>query len=161
MGVTVDEAPFKWRDIDFDTDPWVAVRVTVCEVTTGAMVAANCALVAPDGTVTEAGMLTALLLLASETDSPLLEAGAPTVTEQLSVPAPIIDVLEQLSAVRELEDPPDQPWPWSLAELANLTAADTAVTLSSAVVSVVVPGSKLTWATMLVPAFNVAGKVLA
>jgi hypothetical protein len=60
-------------------------------------VAVKVALVAPAATVTEAGTVTAVALLASVTTCPLLPAAAPTVTVQESVPTPVIDAFEQLS----------------------------------------------------------------
>ncbi len=55
------------------------------------------AVVAPAATVTIAGTVTALLLLARLTGNPPLAAAAFNVTVQLSVPAPVIDPLAQLS----------------------------------------------------------------
>jgi hypothetical protein len=59
----------------------------------------NEALVALAGTVTVAGNVTAALLLATLTLNPPLGAAAFSVTVQASVPAPVIDVLLQESAV--------------------------------------------------------------
>lgn len=58
-------------------------------------VAVNPALVAFAGTVTVAGTETAALLLDRLTSSPLLDAGALSVTEQVSVPDPVIEALLQ------------------------------------------------------------------
>ena len=55
------------------------------------------AVVAPVATVTEAGTITAELLLARATRTPLLTAAAFSVTVQLSVPTPVIDPLLQVS----------------------------------------------------------------
>jgi hypothetical protein len=60
-------------------------------------VAVNPALVAPAGTVTEAGTVTAGLLLARFTVCPPAVAAAFKVTVQLSTPAPVHDVLPQIS----------------------------------------------------------------
>ena len=54
-------------------------------------------MVAPVATVTEAGTITAELLLARLTGKPPLTAAAFSVTVQLSVPTPVIDPLLQLS----------------------------------------------------------------
>jgi hypothetical protein len=50
----------------------------------------------PDGTVTEAGTVTALLLLESLTVCPPLPAAVFSVTVQLSVVVPVIDALAQV-----------------------------------------------------------------
>lgn len=55
--------------------------------------------VAPEATVTEAGTVTAELLLARPTANPPLAAATFRVTVQLSVPAPVIDALLQLKPV--------------------------------------------------------------
>jgi len=52
--------------------------------------------VAPEATVTDAGTVTAELLLAKPTANPPLVAATFSVTVQLSVPAPVIDALLQL-----------------------------------------------------------------
>jgi hypothetical protein len=61
------------------------------------MVAVKLPVVAPAAIVTLAGTLTAELLLATPTANPPLGAAAFSVTVQLSVPAPVIDALPQLS----------------------------------------------------------------
>ena len=60
-------------------------------------VAVKLAVVAPEATVTEAGTVTAELLLAMPTGNPPLAAATFSVTVQLSVPAPVIDPLVQVS----------------------------------------------------------------
>lgn len=64
------------------------------------MLAVNPALTAPAGTVTADGAVTALLLLARLTASPPDPAAADKVTVQASLPAPVIDPLLQVSALR-------------------------------------------------------------
>jgi len=71
----------------------VDVIVAICVVLTADAVAVNAALVAPAGTVTEAGTLSAELLLASATANPPLGAAAETATAQASLPAPVTDAL--------------------------------------------------------------------
>jgi hypothetical protein len=66
----------------------LAVRVTVCDVLTEETVAAKFAVLEPAGTVTDAGTVTALLLLESPTANPPVAAAAFNVTVQLSVPDP-------------------------------------------------------------------------
>jgi hypothetical protein len=75
--------------------PAEAVTVAGCGELTADTPAANIALVAPAGIVTEAGTLTAGLLLVSVTANPLLPAAALIVTTQESVPAPAIDAVAQ------------------------------------------------------------------
>ena len=83
----------------FDELPALAVRVTVVELLTVPAVAVKLALVAPEATVTDEGTVTAALLLARLTASPPLAAAAFSVTEQVSVPAPVIEPLVQLNAL--------------------------------------------------------------
>jgi len=116
-GVPVEDPdPLSLIAAVFDVDPWVAVRVTVCEAVTAATVARNVVLLAPEGTVTEAGTAMAVLLLARLTARPVVGAAALSATVQLSVPAPIIDVLEQLRLERE-GVPEFDPLPCSLVVL--------------------------------------------
>ena len=84
----------------FATPPALAVRVAVCAVVTDAAVAVNPALVAPDGTVTVAGKVTAELLLARLMVIPPLVAAALSVTVQLSVPPPVNDASPHISPLR-------------------------------------------------------------
>jgi hypothetical protein len=60
-------------------------------------VAVKLPVVDPAATVTEAGTVTAELLLARLTANPPLAAATFSVTVQLSLPAPVIDPLVQLS----------------------------------------------------------------
>jgi hypothetical protein len=79
--------------------PALAVKVTAMEELTGDTVAVNPAVVDPAGTVTEAGTVTALLLLARPTAKPPVGAAAFSVTVQLFVPAPVIDPIVQVNAL--------------------------------------------------------------
>jgi hypothetical protein len=81
------------------TPPTLAVNVAACTVITGETVAVKSTLVAPAGMVTEDGTATALLVLARLTPRPLLPAAAFSVTVQRSVPAPVIELLVQFSAL--------------------------------------------------------------
>jgi hypothetical protein len=81
------------------TAPALAVRVTVCAVLTEDTVAVNPAVFAPAATLTEAGTVTAVLLLARLTANPPEAAAVFNVTVQLSVPAPVIEPLVQLNAL--------------------------------------------------------------
>ena len=60
------------------------------------------ALVAPAGTVTEVGVVTALLSLAKLTVNPPVAAAAFNVAVQISVPAHVIDEFTQVRAFREI-----------------------------------------------------------
>jgi hypothetical protein len=66
-------------------------------VLTEETVAVKLPVVDPAATVTEAGTVTAESLLATPTANPPLGAGPLSVTVQLSVPAPVIDELPQMS----------------------------------------------------------------
>jgi len=65
-------------------------------VVTDETVAVKLPVVAPEATVTDAGTVTAELLLARLTANPPLAAATFRVTVQLSVPAPVIDALPQV-----------------------------------------------------------------
>lgn len=158
--IICDADPLSLIEKVFEVLPCVAVSVTVSELVTAAALAVKLALLAPEGTVTEAGTMMALLLLARLTGNPVLGAAALMLTVQLSVPAPII---EELVHVRPDSDAVVEPLPCSFTELVAAWAVELviAVTLSSPVVSVVEPGSKRTCATRLPPALRVAGSVPA
>lgn len=76
-----------------------ADKVTACATFTADTAAENVPLFWPLATVTAAGTTTAGLLLATLTANPPMAAAAFSVTVHVSVPAPVIDPLEQLSAV--------------------------------------------------------------
>jgi hypothetical protein len=111
----------------------VAVSVTVCGDVTADTLAAKVAFDAPDGTETESGTNTALLLLARLTTIPPLGAGALNFTVHASEPAPVIDAVVQPSP-----DSEGDPLPCSLTVPPALPAAST---LSWPVESVAEPGS--------------------
>lgn len=73
--------------------PVVAVNDTDSELLTEATLAVNAALDAVAGTVTEAGTVTAPLLLARLTLTPPVGAEPDRLTEHESASAPVIDVL--------------------------------------------------------------------
>lgn len=75
------------------------VTVAVCAVVTADTVAVKDVVVAPPGTVTEAGTNTALLLLLNATDSPPAGAAEASVAVQISLDAPVMDALAHESAV--------------------------------------------------------------
>ncbi len=78
----------------------LAVNVAVCAVLTEEIVAVKVAVLPLAFTFTEVGTVTALLLLARLTVNPFLPSASFSVTVQLSVPAPLIEVLLQLSPLR-------------------------------------------------------------
>jgi hypothetical protein len=90
--VRLDVAAFNCSAYVAETPPALAVSVAVCAVLTAVAVAVNAALEAPAATVTEAGTVTALLLLARLTAVALV-AAAVNFTVQASVPAPVSDAL--------------------------------------------------------------------
>jgi hypothetical protein len=77
----------------------LAVKVTACATFTAETVAEKLPLVAPTAREIEAGTVTAGLLLPRFTVSPPVGHAAFVVTVQLSVPAPVIVPLVQLSAL--------------------------------------------------------------
>ncbi len=132
--------PLRLIDVVFETVPCVAVSVTVCEAPTLDTLAAKLALFAPCGTNTETGTLTALLLLARLTVMPPAGACALNVTLQLSVPAPIIDELVQLTPDNEGVE--EEPLPCNFIVSPTLTLElVTPFTLNCPVESVADPGS--------------------
>ena len=80
--------------------PTFAVSVTVVAVLTAVTVAEKVALVEPDATVTDAGTVTALLLLPRLTANPPPAAATFSVTVQVSVPAPVMDPFAQVRPVK-------------------------------------------------------------
>lgn len=79
--------------------PVLAVSMTDCVEFAGDTLAVKLALLAPAATVTCAGTLTSELLLASPMVNPPLAAGVFTVTVQLSVPDPTMELFAQFNAV--------------------------------------------------------------
>jgi hypothetical protein len=82
-----------------DTPLAVAVRVTVCVVVTAEAVAVKAAVVDPLDAVTDAGTVTALLLLLRFIVRPPLVAAEVRVTVQASVAAPVSELLAQEMAL--------------------------------------------------------------
>jgi hypothetical protein len=79
--------PLSCSEKTFEAPPAVAVSVADWVEVTAAIVAVKGAVVAPAATVTEAGTVTAALLLASVTACPPVGAAALSVTVHASVPA--------------------------------------------------------------------------
>jgi hypothetical protein len=99
LSVAVPVVVLSCRANVFETLFAVAVSVTDCAVENDETVAVNVALVAPAATVTVDGTVTAELLLVRLTLTPPLAAAAFSVTVHESVPAPVIDDLEQFRAL--------------------------------------------------------------
>jgi hypothetical protein len=89
---------FNSRSKVLDSLSAVAVRVAVCGVVTGAVIAEKATLVALAGTVTVAGKATAALLLERLTVSPPIPAGSLRFTVQELVLDPVTAALVQASA---------------------------------------------------------------
>ena len=129
----------------------LAVRVTVVAVLTDDTVAEKLAELEPAATVTEAGTVTALLLLARPTANPPVAAAAFNVTVQLSVPAPVIEPLLQVRPVST-----GKPVPLRLTvgfDDAVLVMVNVPVTAPAAV------GSNCTVKVAVWLGFRVSGKV--
>jgi len=92
--------------------PVFAVSVAASVEFTGDTLAVKFALLAPAATVTEAGTFTSELLLDRPIVNPPLAAGVFTVTVQLSVPDPMIELLAQLNPVS-----PGTPVPLRLTDV--------------------------------------------
>jgi hypothetical protein len=91
LTLKVGIAAFNCNANDSETPPVAPVIVAVCAVVTADTVAVNADVVAPAGTVTDAGTTTALLLLLNVTAEPPVGALEASVTVQESLPAPVID----------------------------------------------------------------------
>jgi hypothetical protein len=89
----------------------LASSVTAWSVVTAVTVAVKLAVVAPAATVTEAGSVTAELLLDNLTVIPSLPAAVLSATVQESVPEPVIDALTQESALNVAVAAADVPVP--------------------------------------------------
>ena len=137
-----------------DTPPMLALNVAACTEVTGEMLTVNSALLAPAGTVTAAGTTTALLLLARFTERPPLFAAAFSVTVQLSVPAPVIDPLVQVSPLNT-----GTPVPLRLTEVED-AVDELVVTVSSPVAVPVAAGLNCTFKLKLLLAATETGKLL-
>ena len=92
---SVGVAAFNCRANPLEAPPALAEIVADCAVVTDATVALNDALADAAGTVTEAGTVTALLLLERLTAIPPVGADPLNVTVHASVPAPVIDEVPQ------------------------------------------------------------------
>jgi hypothetical protein len=136
--------------------PADAVRVAFWAVVTAVTVAVNPALVAPAGTVTELGTVTAELLLDRLTASPPVPAAAERLTVQLSLPAPVNEFCAQLSPLSA----PAVAWPVPLKLIVTLLGEALSLkTMLPESVPLAV-GLKLTVRVAVWPGFNVTGKLV-
>jgi hypothetical protein len=119
------------------TLPACAISVAVCAAVTALTVAANPAVVAPSGTVTDAGTTTAALLLDRLTACPPLPAGDASSTKHWSVPAPVIVPLLHAITLNR----PDTTSPVPLSAIAALSDAAFVVSATAPVVAPLVGGS--------------------
>jgi hypothetical protein len=141
-----------------DTPPALAVTVAVWAELTEETEALKAALVAPAGTITEAGTVTALLSLARVVLIPPAGAGALNAAVQESVAAPVKLAFAQLNELRVgmLTEAPMPlrlitavPPPEELLVIVNCPVADPAVV-----------GAKFTLRLKVAPAATVAGTLL-
>lgn len=93
----------------FDLSPDFAVNVTVCGVLDAVTEASKLALVVPEATVTDAGTVTAVELLARLTADPLLSAAVFRLTVQTSVPDPVMEPWVHDSPLTIATPSPDRP----------------------------------------------------
>jgi len=96
---SVIEAALSVTAVAWDTPPALASNVADCAVFTAVTVAVKLAEVPPAATLVVAGTATAALLLVRFTVRPPVGAAEFSVTAQLSVPAPVIDPLAQVTLV--------------------------------------------------------------
>ncbi len=89
--------------------PVFAVSITAFEELTVCTVAVKLAFFTPDATVTDAGTVTAALLLVRFTVCPLLAAAVFRVTVQMSDPAPVSDPFAQVSPLTQGRPVPFRP----------------------------------------------------
>ncbi len=138
-----------------------ALRVADCAELTDETVAVKLAVVALAGTVTEAGTITAALLLVMATLCPPLPAAALIVTEQASVPAPVIDPLEHESALGTIGALPPEfflPLPCNFTKAVGLAVELLAIVTCPVDVPSVL-GLKCTLKLIVLPAARVTGRL--
>ena len=145
---------FNCSEVVWLTPPAVAVMVAVVVVLTADTVAVNGTLVAPEGTVTDAGTVMEELLLASDTANPPLCAAAVRLTVQASVPAPVSESLLHDTPLSAAAATPVPLKP--IIAVPPLLALLTSVKLPASAPAVV--GSNDTVSAALWPGFSVAGK---
>jgi hypothetical protein len=135
-----------------DTPLALAVSVTACAVVTADAVAVNVALVAPEATVTDAGTVTAELLLDSATAKPPLGAADVSVAVHASVVAPVSELLLH---VTPLSAAVAVPVPLRLIVAVAGEALSLTVTVPVSAPAAV--GSNSTVSVAVAPGFSVTG----
>lgn len=152
LKLRMPDAALRFRVKTSEIPPALAVSVAVSAEFTGDTLAVKLALLAPAATVTEAGTLTSELLLDRPIVNPPLAAGVFTVTAQLSVPEPVIELLVQLSAVSPGTPVPLRPTTIELP-FEELLAIDSCPACTPATV-----GSNSTLSVNVWPGDSVAGR---
>jgi hypothetical protein len=141
------------------TLPALAVSVAVCAELTADAVAEKLAVVDPATTVTEAGTLTAELLLARFTAKPPLAAAALTVTVQLSLPAPVTAAWLQLKELNSGEFVALAVVPTPLSPIVSFPSAVALLPILNCPAAVPVAlGEKFTFNIYVPPAAIVIGR---
>lgn len=121
---------------------------------TAEAVAVNPALVAPAGISTDAGTVTEVLLLTSAMLMPPVPAAAVRETVQLSLPAPVIELLLHVSAFRAADA---APVPFNA--IAALPADVFVVNVTAPVTAPAAVGSNCTTSEAVWPWLSVTGKL--
>jgi hypothetical protein len=129
--------------------------VAICAVVTGDTVAVNATLLAPAATVTDAGTVTAELLLARFTPNPPAGAGAVSVTAQASVADPVTDAALQLIVPSAAGTTP-VPLRLIAAEPAEVLS----VSVTAPVMAPAAAGSNCTVIVAVWPGCNVTGVLM-
>ena len=129
--------------------------MAVSSVVTAETVAVNPALVAPAGTVTDPGTVTALLSLDRLTASPPGAAGAERLTVQASLPDPVIELWLQLRAFSV----PAAACPVPLKLIVAVLGEALSLTVMLPLALPVAVGPKATERVADCPGFKVTGKV--
>lgn len=138
LRLSVAVAGLSCRAKVFVPPPAAAVSVAVWFEVTADAVAVKIALVAPAATVTDPGTVTELLLLESATAWPPAGAAAVRVTEQASVPAPVIEEFVHKTVLSV----PAVGWPVPLRPITTVPFVEAVlVTVSDPVAAPAVVGS--------------------
>lgn len=154
LAFSVAVAPVSCSPKVCETPLALEVSVTDCEVLTAVTVAVKLALEAPAATVTEAGTVTAVLLLARFTPNPPVDAAAAfSVTVQLSVPAPVNEPFAQVSPAST-----GRPVPLRLT-IVDVPDDELLVSVNEPDAAPAMVGSNCIVSVAVCPLFNVSGKV--
>jgi hypothetical protein len=157
LKLSVGTGAFTCKIKVLDTLPALAPSVTVWLLVAADTVAVNVALVAPAATVTEAGTVTAELLLDKLTVAPPLPAAVLSATVQESVPEPVMDALTQDSALNVAVTDADVPVPLRATTTVPLVEEVLATMICPAAVPVAT-GLNCTSKSKVPPAGTVMGR---